>query len=89
MKFGSFGGYRSADYDAYIAAAFAATDEDERREALYNAEQLLVEDACIAPIVFNQNFAFVNKDLSKVEFNGFGNFVLTEVKQKNYEDYLD
>ena len=89
MKFGSFGGYRSADYDAYIAAAFAATDADARREALYNAEQLLVEDACIAPIVFNQNYAFVSKDLSKVEVNGLGNFVLTEAKQKNYEDYLD
>ena len=88
LKFGSFGGYRSEEYDALIADAFAKEDEDERREVLYNAEAKLLEDAAIVPLVFNQNFAFVSEDISKVEVNGLGDFVLTGIKQKNYEDYL-
>lgn len=81
-------GWSSALYDAYINAAFLTDDEDVRAEALKNAENLLIESAPVIPVIYNQSFAFISKDLSSISFDGFGNFVLTKVKQKNYEDYL-
>ena len=79
----------SEEYNTLIDKAFKATDKDERSEFLRQAEKVLMDSACIVPLVFNQNFAFVSKELSKVKNDGFGNFVLTKTKQKNYEDYLD
>ncbi len=89
VRYGSFGGYFDAEYDALIKAAYEATDESDREAALRDAEKKLVESACIIPLVFNQNFAFVSRDISKLQVNGFGNFVLTELKQKNYRKYLN
>ncbi len=88
-KYGSFGGYESSEYDALIDAAFKADSKAKRSEYLHDAEEMLVESACIIPLVFNQSFAFVGRDLSKVEFDGYGNFVFTDTKQKHYRDYLE
>ena len=87
--YGSFGGYANAEYDALIEAAYNETDSEKRSEILHEAEEMLVNSACIVPIVFNESFAFVSDDLSKIKFDGFGNFVLVDTKQKNYRDYLD
>lgn len=85
----SFGGWESTEYEALIDKAYTASSKVVRSEALHSAEQLLVESACIVPIVYNQTFAFVSTELSGVVFDGFGNVVFTKVKQKNYEDYLN
>ena len=53
-----------------------------------NAEKILLEEAPIIPIMYNQSFSFVSGDLSGVKFDGFGNFVFTKASQKNYEKYL-
>lgn len=87
-KYGSFGGYVDAEYDKLIEAAYNTNNKGDRSGKLHDAEARLVESACIIPLVFNQNFAFISRDLSKIEFDGFGNFVLTDTKQKNYRDYL-
>ena len=81
-------GWSSIMYDSYINAAFLAKDDAARAEALKNAENLLIEAAPIIPVIYNQSFAFISDDLSSISFDGFGNFVLTKVNQKNYEDYL-
>ena len=86
---GSFGGWASEEYDALIEKAFKSSDDAVRAQTLADAEKLLVESACIVPIIYNQTFAFVSSELSGVTFDGFGNVVLTKAKQKNYEDYLD
>lgn len=88
-RYGSFGGYADPEYDKLIEDAFNADNKSERSELLHSAEAKLVESACIIPLVFNQSFAFVSRDLSKIEFDGFGNFVFTDAKQKHYRDYLD
>ena len=87
--YGSFGGYADAEYDKLIEEAYNSWDKGERSSKLHDAEAKLVESACIIPLVFNQNYAFISRDLSKIEFDGFGNFVLTDTKQKNYRDYLN
>ena len=87
-KYGSFSRYSDAEYDKLIADAYAATGST-RSTLLHQAEEKLVDSACVIPLVFNQSFAFVNDDISKLGFDGLGNFVFNNVKQKNYRDYLD
>ena len=89
VRYGSIGGYADSDYDALIDSAYKATSTVEREAFLKEAEAKLIDSACIVPLVFNQNFAFISKDLSGVVVDGFGNFVFTETKQKNYKKYLD
>lgn len=87
-KYGSFSRYSDAEYDKLISDAYAATGSA-RSALLHDAEEKLVDSACVVPLVFNQSFAFVSKDLSKLDFDGLGNFVFTNAKQKHYRDYLD
>ena len=89
VAYGSIGGYYDEAYDALIDKAYKSTDKEERLAALRDAEKLLIESAAVAPIIYNQTFYFSNKDIKKVSFNGLGNFFANEMKQKNYEDYLD
>ncbi len=85
----SFGGYTSAEYDELIRRAYLAINDETRNTVLHEAEKLLVDSACIVPLVFNQNFVFVNSDISEIEVNGLGNFVLNKMEQEDYEKYLD
>jgi len=87
--FGSIGGWKSEAYDALIKEAYEATDKSVRNEKLRAAEKLMLDEAAVAPVVFNQSFYFTSRDLSGVEFDGFGNAVFTDVSQKNYEKYLN
>ena len=52
------------------------------------AEKLLVDEAPIIPIIFNQTVSFSHKHLKKLSVNGLGNVVFTDAKLKNYKDYL-
>lgn len=80
-------GWANQDYDTYLNRAFQSEGE-ERIEALKNAEELLLEESPIIPILYNESFAFVSDELSDISVDGFGNFVLTKVEQDNYQDYL-
>ncbi len=81
-------GWTSEGYDALIDAAYKATDSDTRTAKLREAEALLLEECPVAPIIYNQNFAFVGSKLKNVEIDGFGHFVFKEANLKNYEAYL-
>lgn len=80
-------GWTDYDYDNLLNLAFRSEGE-ERIAALKSAEALLLEASPIIPVLYNSSFAFISEDLSRVSVDGFGNFVLTKVKQKNYQDYL-
>ena len=56
-------GWTNADFDQYVNLAYHATTAAERKEALKNAEALLLDESPIAPLVFNQSFAFVSREL--------------------------
>ncbi len=81
-------GWSSYEYDQYITQAYKAQTEEERNTALQKAEQLIVEECPVIPVLYNQNFAFISSELSGIKTDGFGNFVLTKASQKNYEKYL-
>lgn len=80
--------WSNAQYDAYINEAYAAASLSERGEKLKLAEELLIEEMPIIPLVYNQNFVYTSKEISNLSHDAYGNFILTELKQKNYEDYL-
>ena len=81
-------GWTNADFDQYINLAFYARTAEERKAALKNAEQILIDESPVAPLIFNQSFAFVSRELKSVSIDGFGNFVFTKTEQKNYHKYL-
>ena len=81
------GGWTNERYDDLINQA--ATKQGAEREALLlQAEKLLIEEAPIVPILFNQSFAFVSKKLSNVALDGFGIFDFTKTKLSGYRKYL-
>ena len=82
-------GWWSAEYDVLMNAAYNAKTEEDRENAINKAEELLLESAPIIPVVYNTSFAFVNEDLKNVRVDGFGNFVLTKIRLKDYEKYLE
>ena len=82
-------GYNNNDYNTLIRRAYNETNIGERSEILHDAEKMLVDSACVIPLVFNQTFSFQHKHISNVDFDGFGNIILTDMKQKKYEKYLD
>jgi oligopeptide transport system substrate-binding protein len=84
----SISGWKSFDYDNYLTAAYKAETEADRNTALAEAEKILIDESPVIPIMYNQNFAFVSGELSKVATDGYGNFVFTDTKQKNYKKYL-
>lgn len=81
-------GWINADYDSYMNAAYAATDDKDRKAALAEAEKILLDSCPVIPVLYNQSFAFISSDLSKISVDAFGNFSFTNAKQKNYHKYL-
>lgn len=81
-------GWTNAKYDELLDNAYNASSAKVRASYLKNAEALLVDEAPIIPILFNQTVTFTHKHLKKVDVNGLGNVVLTDAKLKNYKDYL-
>jgi ABC-type transport system substrate-binding protein len=75
-------------YNSYINAAFNARNEEARMNALAEAEKILLEEAPIVPVVFNQSFAFASSELTGITFDGFGNIILTKANLNNYHEYL-
>jgi ABC-type transport system substrate-binding protein len=84
----AYGGFSNSDYDALIMAAYEQKNTDRRATLLHNAESALLALMPIVPLVFNQNYYIINKDLKKIEFSPYGFTVWTDAKLKNYEKYL-
>lgn len=82
-------GYNNAMYDDLIHAAFKEKDVEKRAEILHEAEELLMEDLPIIPIVFNQNATLINDDiLSRAKFDYYGAPDFDKLKMKNYQQYV-
>ena len=81
-------GYDSEAYNALIESAFAERDLAKRAEILHDAEEMLLDDMVVIPVIFNQNAVLIRKDLSKVEFSYLGLPRLKKTKLKDYELYV-
>lgn len=77
-------GYNDANYNALIEKAFAETDYEARAEILAVAEQMLLDDMPIIPVVYNQTFSLAAKKLGKIERGFFSAADFTKTKLPGY-----
>ncbi len=84
-----FTGYDNSDFNEKIEEAFKEPDLKKRAALLHEAEEILMEDLPVIPIIYNQNATLVNKSvLSRVKFDYYGLPKFAKLKMKNYELYL-
>ena len=81
-------GFNNETYNAKIEAAFKEKDIDKRAALLHEAEDILMKELPIVPVIFNQNVVMQSKKLKNVDFDYYGSPIFTEAKLKNYKDYI-
>lgn len=81
-------GYDSDEYNEKMEEIYAEKDIEERAVLLHEAEEILMEDLPIIPVIFNQNAVMVSKDLSKVTSTYYCPAYFKKTKLKNYELYV-
>ena len=81
-------GYNNEEYNQLIEDALAEKDIEARASILHEAEELLLEDMAVIPVIFNQTLTLEHDDLSKVKYTYYGTFIFTKTKLKDYELYV-
>lgn len=82
-------GYSNPEYDTLIDNAFKATTAKEKSEYMHSAEELLIKDAPVIPVIFNGETYALSNELSGLETNFFGCKTFTKAILKNYVDHLE
>jgi len=80
-------GYSSEEYDALIEEIYNETDLAVRSEKLHKAEEMLVADMPVAPLVFLQDAYLYSSELSGIKTNYYGVRIFNRMKQKDYMTY--
>ena len=75
-------------FDAKMAAAFAEKDPVKRDVLLHEAEEILLSEMPIIPLLFNQRAYLVSDELSGITVDRYGFVSFTECQQNEYEKYL-
>ena len=81
-------GWSSDAYNELITSAFAAAKEKDKAAILHDAEEMLLEEGAIVPVVFNCDCYVISGKLSGTTKNYFGSKIFTKTALKNYEQYL-
>ena len=81
-------GYSDSSYDELIKNAFAAESQKEKAELLHQAEEKLLKDGVVAPVVFNADTYAVSDKISGITVNFFGTKMFTRMELKDYLNYL-
>ena len=83
-------GYDSEEYAEIIERAFAETDRAARTKILHEAEEKLMEDMPVMPLVFLED-AYIsnNRVLSGIKTTFYGTRDFKDTKQKNYMNYKE
>ncbi len=74
-------GYVSEEYNELINEAFAEKDMKKRAKILHEAEELLMQDMPIVPIVFKKT-ALLAEDIKGVDVDYFGLFTFNDAEAK-------
>ena len=82
-------GYNSEEYNELIDKAFKSESFAERADYLYDAEKLLLDDAVVMPIIFNQEAVLQNKALSGIKTSYYGIADFKNAKLKDWSEYRD
>lgn len=81
-------GYDSKDYDALIEEAYKETDAEKKAELLHKAEEMLLSDMPVVPVLFLQDAYLTGKAISGVKDTYWGRD-FTKMKMKNYMEYKE
>lgn len=81
-------GYRNDTYTDLIDKAYKTTNLSERASLLHQAEEILMSDLPVIPILYNQSATLASKNISKYEFTYYGTPIFTKLKLKNYLLYV-
>ena len=89
-------GYNSAEYNALIEAIYNEKATANRSANLHKAEEMLMEDMPVMPIVYNQSATLVSEELDlnnktlfgKKSSNYYGADSLNKIEVKNFDDYV-
>lgn len=79
-------GFDDEEYNALIDKIFNTINNKERVKLLHEAEQMLLELSPVVPLHFNVNSYMKSSKLSGIEVSGYGYFIFTDAKLKNYEE---
>ncbi len=82
-------GYDSEEYNAIMEEIFAEKTIENRGEMYRQAEQILMDDMPIIPIVFNLNATVTNDKLSGEDVGFMGITSFTDAKVRSYNKYLE
>ncbi len=85
--YGHISGYSNPDYDALIESAFAEKDRAARATILHQAEQKLLEDMPVCPLVFLQDAYIYTDVLSGIKSTYYGTRDFKKTKLKDYMTY--
>ena len=80
--------YSDAEYDKLIEEAFAAASQKEKAELLHKAEEKLIGEGVVAPVLFNSETYAVSDKLSGLTVNYYGTKMMTRAELKDYLEYL-
>ncbi len=82
-------GYVSEAYDAKFNEIFSVYTAAERAPLLHEAEQILLEDMAVMPVIFNQNATLCSGDLTDVTMSYYGFHIFTKASLKNWINYIE
>ncbi len=82
-------GYDSEEYNALMETIFAEKNISARAENLYKAEEILMTDMPVIPLVFNLNATVTSNNIKKVTSNYYDAPNFRKASVKNYDEYLD
>ena len=73
---------------ALIEKIHATASTAEQTQLLHDAEEMLLADMPVIPILFNENATLTSKSLSGVDFSYYGTGIFSRAKLKNWEAYV-
>ena len=85
--YGHITGYNNEDYNALIESAFAEKDRTARASILHQAEQKLLEDMPVIPLVFLQDAYIYSDVLSGIGSTYYGTRDFNDTQLKDYMTY--
>lgn len=81
-------GFDNKDYNEKIEAAFAEKDLTKRAKLLHEAEDILMTEMPIMPVIFNKTIALESSELSGIKYDYYSLPIFNDTKLKNYEEYI-
>lgn len=85
--YGHVSGYASEEYDALIESAFAEKDRAARATILHQAEEKLLNDMPVCPMIFLKDAYVYSSELSGISSDYYGARNFKKVKLNDYMTY--